>query len=192
MLVYGCGSTPVGDKDSGTSIPARSTGTRSPEEQARVTSQMEAQIGADAERYAKGRPRKQFLGARVPEPRFAAYLKEWVARIEQIGNVNYPAEARGRIYGKVRLTAYIRADGSIENVQIEKSSGSVVLDLAALRIVQVASPFAPFPPEISRDTDILVITRTWTFARGTDSNDGLGQQFLETQGDAVKEPPRGP
>ncbi len=95
VLVYGCGSTPVGDKDSGTSIPARSTGTRSPEEQASVISQMEAQIRADAERYAKGRPRKQFLGARVPEPRFAAYLKEWVARIEQIGNANYPAEARG-------------------------------------------------------------------------------------------------
>ena len=57
----------------------------------------------------------------------------------------------------------MRSDGSLEKVRVVRSSGFPVLDDAAVRIVKLASPFAPFPPEIGKDTDVLDITRTWQF-----------------------------
>lgn len=62
-------------------------------------------------------------------------------------------------------TVSIKSDGSLEGVEINRPSGQRILDAAALRIVQLAAPFAPFPPNIARDTDILSITRTWIFTR---------------------------
>ena len=97
---------------------------------------------------------------------FAQYVRQCYAKLEQVGNANYPEEARGRLYGKVRITLSISADGTLANVEVDQSSGHDVLDKAAVRIAKLASPFAPFPEEIRRDTDILVITRTWTFAPG--------------------------
>ena len=66
----------------------------------------------------------------------------------------------------MQLSVWIRTDGSVDKIEIERSSGQRVLDDAARRIVHMASPFAPFPPDIQRDTDVLVITRNWTFTRG--------------------------
>ena len=83
-----------------------------------------------------------------------------------MGTLNYPAEARGKLYGQLRLTVTIRPDGSVESIDLDRSSGLKVLDQAAFRIVQMAGPFAAFPPEIRKDTDLLVITRTWFFDRG--------------------------
>jgi protein TonB len=71
-----------------------------------------------------------------------------------------------KLYGKLLLTVSIRADGSIEAVQVNRSSGHRVLDAAAVKIVEMSAPFAPFPPDVKRDTDILHITRTWTFTKG--------------------------
>jgi protein TonB len=126
---------------------------------------MEAQVARQAEEYAK-RPRRKFVGARATESRFALYVEAWRQKVERIGNMNYPEAARGRIYGSLRLTVAVKADGSIEYVQVDRPSGFQVLDQAAARIVRLAAPFSAFPEDIRRDTDILVITRTWTFARG--------------------------
>lgn len=126
---------------------------------------MEAQIARQVDEYQK-RPRKQFVGARTQETRFAQYVEDWRLKVERIGNLNYPDSARGRIYGSLRMTVSIKADGSVESMQIERPSGHQVLDRAAEKIVRMAGPFAPFPADIRRDTDILVITRTWTFAPG--------------------------
>jgi len=112
------------------------------------------------------RPRKRFIGANTREYRFAQYEEDWRAKIERVGTLNYPAEARGKLYGNLRMTVTIRPDGSIETVDLDRSSGLKVLDEAAFRIVRMASPFAAFPPEIRKDTDLLVITRTWFFAQG--------------------------
>ena len=88
-------------------------------------------------------------------------------KVERIGNLNYPDAARAqKLYGSLLITVGIRADGSIESIAVDKSSGKKILDAAAQRIVQLSAPFSAFPPEIRRDTDILYITRTWTFARG--------------------------
>jgi protein TonB len=126
---------------------------------------MEAQISRQLEEYNK-RPRKQFVGSRAQEYRFAQYVEDWRLKVERVGNLNYPDGARGRVYGSLVLTVSIRADGNLENVEIQRSSGHQVLDRAAERIVKMASPYAVFPSNIKRDTDILVITRTWTFAPG--------------------------
>jgi protein TonB len=126
---------------------------------------LEAQIARQVEEYNK-RPRKAFVGARAAESRFAQYVEDWRLKIERIGNLNYPDSARGRIYGSLRLTISIKPDGSVEDVQIDRPADYKVLNDAALKIIRLAAPFAPFPAEIRKDTDLLVITRTWTFAPG--------------------------
>jgi len=135
-----------------------------PESQDAAIARMEAQIKRDLQAYSSG-PKKQFVGGRV-ESRFSEYVQRWAAKVERVGNANYPEEARGKLYGSVRVTVAIRQDGTLDSVQIDRSSGYEVLDRGALRIVQLASPFDPLPDDIRRDTDILVITRTWHFARG--------------------------
>ena len=126
---------------------------------------LEAQIRRDYQAYQE-RPKRKFVGARSQEYRFAQYVDNWRIKIERIGNLNYPAEAKARkIYGRLQLTVAIKADGEIEGVEINRSSGHKILDQAALRIVRLAAPFEPFPANIRQDTDILHITRTWTFTR---------------------------
>jgi protein TonB len=109
-------------------------------------------------------PRRKFIGARTQEYRFAQYVEDWRAKVERIGNLNYPEMARrDKIYGKLALTVSIRADGSVESIEVNRPSGQRILDASAVRIVKLSAPFAPFPPDIRKDTDIISITRTWIF-----------------------------
>ena len=126
---------------------------------------LEAQIRREHQAYQE-RPKKKFVGARAEEYRFAQYVDNWRAKIERVGNLNYPEEAKTRkIYGSLQLTVGIKTDGEVESVEINRSSGKRVLDQAAIRIVRLAAPFDRFPQNIKVDTDILYITRTWTFTR---------------------------
>jgi len=126
---------------------------------------LEASIARDWQSYQQ-RPRRRFIGARTQEFRFARYLEDWRIKVERVGETNYPQAARDqRIYGSLVVTVSIKADGSLERVDINRSSGQRILDAAALRIVQLAAPFAPFSADIARDTDIISITRTWIFTR---------------------------
>jgi len=126
---------------------------------------MEAQIARQIEDYNR-RPRRHFVGARAREVRYAQYVEDWRLKVERVGNLNYPSEARGKLYGSLQVTVAIKADGSLESVQIDRPSTYPLLDRAAERIVRLAAPYAAFPPDVRKDTDILVITRTWTFAPG--------------------------
>ena len=124
---------------------------------------LEAQIDKNWDAYQK-MPRRKFIGARTQEYRFAQYIEDWRIKVERIGNLNYPEQARQQgIFGSLRLSVSINADGSLGPIEVSKSSGNRVLDAAAMRIVKLAAPYAPLPPNIRKDTDILVITRTWTF-----------------------------
>ena len=126
---------------------------------------LEAQISRDWDRYQK-RPRRRFIGARTQEFRFARYIEDWRLKIERIGELNYPQAARDqKLYGSLVVTVSIKSDGVLEKVEINRPSGWKILDEAALHIVKLAAPFAPFPSDITKDTDILSITRTWTFTR---------------------------
>jgi protein TonB len=127
---------------------------------------LEAQISKDWDAYQK-RPRRRFLGARTQEFRFARYIEDWRLKIERVGTLNYPEAAKNqKIYGSLQLTVSIKPDGTVDNIEVNRSSGQKVLDDAARRIVQLASPYAAFPSDIAKDTDVLSITRTWTFTRG--------------------------
>jgi len=134
-------------------------------ESARAMARLEGEINKAAEEYSK-RPRKKFIGARTEEYRFAQYIEDWRQKIERIGTLNYPEAARGKLYGSLVLTVAISADGQISRIDINRSSGYKLLDEAARRIVQMAGPYSPFPPDIRRDTDMLEITRTWYFTQG--------------------------
>ncbi len=122
---------------------------------------LQGQIDRQTEQYNK-RPRKKFIGARATEYRFAQYEEDWRQKIERVGNLNYPEAAKGKMYGTLVLTVEINADGSIASLVIDRSSGKKVLDEAALHIVRMAAPFPAFPPNLA-DTDIIGITRTWSF-----------------------------
>ena len=124
---------------------------------------LDAQISKDFDTYQK-LPRRRFIGARAQEYRFAQYVEDWRTKVERVGNLNYPQAARNSsIYGKLQLTVSIRADGSLENVEVSHSSQQPILDAAAENIVRLAAPFSPLPANIRKDTDVLTITRTWTF-----------------------------
>jgi protein TonB len=126
---------------------------------------LEASIAREWESYQQ-RPRRRFIGARTQEFRFARYIEDWRAKVERVGETNYPQAARDqRMYGSLVVTVSIKSDGTLERVDINRSSGQRILDASALHIVRLASPFAPFPPDIAKDTDIISITRTWIFTR---------------------------
>jgi protein TonB len=124
---------------------------------------LEAQINKNNEYYQK-LPRRKFIGARTQEYRYAQYIEDWRVKIERFGNLNYPEQARhDQIFGKVRVSVSIKADGSIEKIEVDQPSGQRLLDAAAVRLVKLAGPFSPLPPDISKDIDVLTITRTWSF-----------------------------
>ena len=125
----------------------------------------EGEIARETEEYNK-RPRKRFIGTRTEEYRFAQYIEDWRQKVERVGTLNYPEAAKGKLYGSLVLTVTIRSDGSVDRIEINRSSGHRILDEAARRIVSLAAPYASFPPDIHRDTDILGITRSWSFTPG--------------------------
>jgi len=129
---------------------------------------LEGEIAKNVDEYNQ-RPRKRNIDTRADEYRFAQYVEDWRLKVERIGTLNYPEAAKGKLYGTLMLTVTIRSDGAVDKVEINRSSGHKILDDAARRIVQMAGPYAPFPPDIRRDTDILEITRSWFFT----NNDSL-------------------
>lgn len=132
-------------------------------------SQELARLAARVEEHSAvfgNRPRRTSISSSTKEYKYAAYLEGWRRKVEQIGNINYPQEARrNRLYGNLILRTAVRADGSVEQIQVLRSSGHKILDQAAIQIVELAAPFAPFPPDIAAETDVLDITRTWQFQR---------------------------
>lgn len=125
--------------------------------------QLNAEISRFWQEYQK-RPKRKFLNARTQEYKYAAYMDAWRAKVERIGNLNYPEEARARrITGNLVLDVVLNPDGTLHNAAIRRSSGHKLLDDAAIRIVELAAPFAPFPPDIRAEADLLHITRTWKF-----------------------------
>jgi protein TonB len=126
--------------------------------------QLAAELRNRTEAYAK-RPKKKFISANTKEYVYAAYMRGWVDRIERIGNLNYPDEARRReLHGELELTVTLNRDGSVKAIDVNRSSGHPLLDKAAERIVRLAAPFPPIPT--TEHVDELHITRTWQFLPG--------------------------
>ena len=121
-----------------------------------------AEIHLQSERYAK-RPKRKFVSASTQEWAYATYLRAWVDRVERVGNLNYPDEARRRqLAGTLVISVAIRRDGSVERAEVIRSSGIRLLDDAALRIARLAEPYPPLP-RTDEEIDVLHVTRTWNF-----------------------------
>ncbi len=132
------------------------------QEIARLTAELDRES-----RYASSKPRRKAINASTREYRYAAYLEAWRKKVERVGNLNYPdAAKRKKLYGDLLLHVAVRADGTVAEIRVLRSSGHKILDDAAVRIVRLAAPFAPFPEEIRKEVDILDITRTWQFLSG--------------------------
>ena len=124
---------------------------------------LSAEVDRKLNEYAE-RPRRKWVSARTREIKYAAYMEAWRAKVERVGNLNYPDEARRRsLSGKLVLEVAIRPDGSLKTVRIKRSSGHAVLDDAAIRIVRLAAPYAAFPNSFKDEIDLLHIERTWRF-----------------------------
>lgn len=126
---------------------------------------LEAIISKQQDEYQK-RPKRKFVGGRTKEYKYALYVESWRQKVEKIGNLNYPEAARDlKLYGQLQMTVSIRADGSVEAIDINRSSGHKVLDEAARHIVELGAPYAQFSDDMRKEVDILSITRTWTFTQ---------------------------
>lgn len=126
---------------------------------------LQAQIAKEWQAYQQ-LPRRKFIGARAESVVYAEYVEKWRQKIETVGTQNYPEDARRRqIFGSLLLTVSIKADGSVEQIEVDRSSGHSTLDNAARHIVKLAGPFPAFPAAIRNEYDILSITRQWSFTR---------------------------
>ena len=124
---------------------------------------LSAEIRRKMEAKAK-RPRRKFISATTKEYKYAAYMEAWRSKVERVGNLNYPDQARKQnLSGSLVLDVALNADGSINEITIRRSSREKILDDAAIRIVELAAPYGPFPQHIKDETDILHIMRTWQF-----------------------------
>ncbi|MAA64800.1 MAG: energy transducer TonB [Alteromonadaceae bacterium] len=127
---------------------------------------LEARLDQQKRAYAKKPRILRVTAASTLKSDNAWYVQNWVSKVTRVGNINYPPEARrSGLYGSLRMVVVIERDGSVKDVEILNSSGSKVLDDAAIRIVRLSAPFAPFPPEMREDVDQLEIIRTWSFER---------------------------
>ena len=129
-------------------------------------SSLEAELANEQQLYAKRPKIYRMSAASTMRDKGAWYKEDWRKKIERVGNLNYPEQARReKIYGKLRLLVSINRDGSLHEVLVLESSGQPLLDQAAQRIVRLAAPFAPFTGDLA-DIDRLEIIRTWRFAQG--------------------------
>lgn len=125
---------------------------------------MQAELDDETRAYADQPRVRRLTAASAKQSVDAAYLLDWRRRLEAVGNQYYPqASVRYGLYGDLRMMVVIRQDGSLEDIRILSSSGYAVLDEAAIKIVRMAAPYSPFPPELKATTDKLEIIRTWHF-----------------------------
>ncbi len=122
---------------------------------AEISNSIEQQASIDRTRYLNSST-KAFTPAK--------YMHEWINRVERVGNLNYPDQARRKkLSGTLILDVVINADGKLLKTDLRQSSGHQILDDAAKRIVQLAAPFSAFSKKLRKEADVIHITRSWEF-----------------------------
>ena len=126
---------------------------------------LEADLDYETDIYTK-RTKHKYLNASTAKAVDAEYVRQWTRKIERIGNLNYPNQAkRDKLSGTLILSVTLNPKGRVINITIRSSSGHKILDDAAMRIVRLAAPFAPIPKNVLQNNNALVITRTWLFTQ---------------------------
>jgi periplasmic protein TonB len=87
----------------------------------------------------------------TPEPKYQDYFNKVRERIK--ANWIYPRQAGERgIEGELLIEFHIAKDGRVAFIELRHSSGTAILDDAALTAVKLAQPFPPVPDEIAKQT----------------------------------------
>jgi protein TonB len=129
----------------------------------KIPARLAEELSLVFQQYAQ-KPKEKFINSRTKEYVAATYMRNWIDKIERLGNADYPdAAIRNKLSGTLILNVAINADGSLLKIELRRSSGHKILDDAARRIVEMASPFRPFPKKLQLQADILHITRSWEF-----------------------------
>jgi len=125
-------------------------------------------VASDRELRLRGKPSPDDrLLADTRESAIAGYLDGWKRRIERVGTLNFPNEARRRsLSGNPVLEVAITADGRLQSVIVRRSSGHRELDIAAIGIVKLAAPFDPFPTAMRNHYPVLRFAYEWQFMNG--------------------------
>lgn len=122
---------------------------------AKISNTIESHTSLDKTKYLNSST-KEFIPAE--------YMRNWINRVERVGNLNYPDQARkNKLSGTLILNVVINADGNLIKIDLRESSGHQILDDAAKRIVKLASPFTSFPEKLQNEAEIIHITRSWEF-----------------------------
>ena len=159
-------NTPLKHPDTQSNLSENKINSDSPTESSQLIAKLEASLANKQQEYAKLPRIKRYTSVQAKKSIDAQYVYHWVKKIETLGTINYPEEARRyKIYGKLRLVVALNANGTINEVNIMESSGIKILDEAAVKIVYLAAPYAPFPQELKAEADIIEIIRTWYFTR---------------------------
>lgn len=107
------------------------------------------------------------LLADTRESQIAAYSDAWKRRVEQVGTIHFPEEARSRSLSRNPvLEVAIRSDGSLQQVVIRRTSGQREIDNAAISTVRLAAPFDPFPPAMRERYPVFRLSYEWQFMTG--------------------------
>jgi protein TonB len=131
---------------------------------------LDQQLIKEVQSYAN-QPRKRYIDSSTKKYAATAYLDAWRKKIERVGKMSYPEEAKRQgLSGSLVLAVDLNADGTVADIVVRQSSGYKILDKAAIQIVHLAAPFAKVPETVLRGYDILSITRTWQFHSGKDFN----------------------
>jgi len=134
-----------------------------PQQKNEMAARMAEELSLTFQEYSQ-KPKEKFLTSRTKEYIAASYMRSWIDRIERLGNADYPdAAIRDKLSGTLILDVVIKSDGSLQEINLRRSSGHQILDDAAKRIVKMSSPFAPFPAKLQKQADIIHITRSWEF-----------------------------
>jgi TonB family protein len=107
--------------------------------------------------------RRTLIGRNDRDPVVVMYAEGWRQRIETNAGLELLRGVAAGSYENPIVTVALRADGTVEGVTINRSSGSAQVDDAVRRIVEQQSPYSRFPPGLSQDYDVIEIRRVWTF-----------------------------
>ncbi len=140
-------------------ITVNKTNTRQNDQTARLAAEISNTIEEQA-----SIERTKYLNSSTKEFTPAKYMREWINRVERVGNLNYPDQARRKkLSGTLILDVVINSKGELVKTDLRQSSGHQVLDDAAKRIVKLAAPYPAFPDKLRKEADVIHITRSWEF-----------------------------
>jgi len=131
---------------------------------ARAIARQEAVVEKGISDYA-ARPRKGFLSPRTKEQKSVLYGEAVRMKLEKMGEYYFPRGASGSLYGSVLVSIEILPDGGVGDISIDRPDPNPQINAAAIKIIRASAPFAKIPPDLLKEFDVLVWTRTLHFTR---------------------------